>query len=155
MPVFTDCAQAVAETGAQASVLLVGALQLLDAMRDALAAGIRYLVTPTEGMPVSFYVCAVWKKARPNKPCEAFPGVKLPPNTQLRLEQQPIGPAVTNPDTPGWGTVATSPTADLQAVLSNFVTGNTYGTFTYRATLRDPAGTILARSNTFKITWHP
>ena len=52
VPVFADCAQAAGATGAQASVLLVGALQLLDAMRDALATGIRYLVTPTEGMPV-------------------------------------------------------------------------------------------------------
>ena len=52
VPVFADCRDAVAQAGAQASVLLVGAMQLLDAMRDALAAGIRYLVTPTEGMPV-------------------------------------------------------------------------------------------------------
>ena len=51
-PVFADCRQAVAGTGARASVLLVGAMQLLDAMRDAIAAGLRYLVTPTEGMPV-------------------------------------------------------------------------------------------------------
>lgn len=52
LPVFATCKEAVAATGAQASVLLVGALQLLDAMRDAVGAGIRYLVTPTEGMPV-------------------------------------------------------------------------------------------------------
>jgi succinyl-CoA synthetase alpha subunit len=52
VPVFEDCREAVAQVRAQASVLLVGAMQLLDAMRDALAAGIRYLVTPTEGMPV-------------------------------------------------------------------------------------------------------
>ncbi len=52
LPVFPDCKTAVAATGAQASVLLVGALQLLAAMQDAVAAGIRYLVTPTEGMPV-------------------------------------------------------------------------------------------------------
>ena len=52
VPVFTSCADAVARTGARASVLLVGAMQLLEAMRDAVTAGIRYLVTPTEGMPV-------------------------------------------------------------------------------------------------------
>ncbi|MBM3358044.1 MAG: succinate--CoA ligase subunit alpha [Betaproteobacteria bacterium] len=52
VPVFASCEQAVAATGATASVLLVGAMQLLEAMRDALAAGIRYLVTPAEGMPV-------------------------------------------------------------------------------------------------------
>lgn len=52
VPVFADCRKAVAETGATASVLLVGAMQLLGAMHEAVAAGIRYLVTPTEGMPV-------------------------------------------------------------------------------------------------------
>jgi succinyl-CoA synthetase alpha subunit len=52
VPVFAECAEAVEKTGARASVLLVAALQLLDAMRDAVSAGIRYLVTPTEGMPV-------------------------------------------------------------------------------------------------------
>jgi succinyl-CoA synthetase alpha subunit len=52
VPVFPGCAEAVAATGARASVLLVGAMQLLPAMQEAVAAGIRYLVTPTEGMPV-------------------------------------------------------------------------------------------------------
>ena len=52
LPVFAGCREAVKATGAQASVLFVGAMQLLDAMQEALAAGIRYLVTPTEGMPV-------------------------------------------------------------------------------------------------------
>ena len=52
VPVFASCSEAVAKTGATASVLLVGAMQLLDAMKDAIAGGIRYLVTPTEGMPV-------------------------------------------------------------------------------------------------------
>ena len=52
VPVYPGCADAVAATGARASVLLVGAFDLLRAMEDAIAAGIRYLVTPTEGMPV-------------------------------------------------------------------------------------------------------
>ena len=52
VPVFASCKQAVEEAGARASVLLVGAMQLLAAMQDAVAAGIRTLVTPTEGMPV-------------------------------------------------------------------------------------------------------
>ena len=38
-PVFATCADAVAKTGARASVLLVGAMQLLEAMQDAVAAG--------------------------------------------------------------------------------------------------------------------
>ena len=63
LPVFLDCKAAVAATGAQASVLLVGAMQLLAAMQDAVAAGIRYLVTPTEGMPVHDALKA-WRLAR-------------------------------------------------------------------------------------------
>ncbi|MGH8616852.1 MAG: succinate--CoA ligase subunit alpha [Burkholderiales bacterium] len=52
VPVYADCREAVAATGATASVLLVGAMQLLDAIRDAVDAGLQLIVTPTEGMPV-------------------------------------------------------------------------------------------------------
>jgi succinyl-CoA synthetase alpha subunit len=52
IPLFPSCDAAVRATGATASVLLVGAMQLLAAMTEAVEAGIRYLVTPTEGMPV-------------------------------------------------------------------------------------------------------
>ena len=52
VPLFADCAAAVRATGAVASVALVGAFDLLAAIEEALAAGIRYIVTPTEGMPV-------------------------------------------------------------------------------------------------------
>jgi len=52
VPLFADCASAVKATGAVTSVALVGAFDLLSAIEEALAAGIRYIVTPTEGMPV-------------------------------------------------------------------------------------------------------
>lgn len=52
IPVFAGCRDAVAATGATASVLFVGAMQLLGAIREAVEAGIRLIVTPTEGMPV-------------------------------------------------------------------------------------------------------
>ena len=52
IPLFADCAAAVQATGATTSVALVGAFDLLAAIEEALAAGIRYIVTPTEGMPV-------------------------------------------------------------------------------------------------------
>jgi succinyl-CoA synthetase alpha subunit len=52
IPLFPDCASAVKATGATVSVALVGAYDLLDAMREAVAAGIKMIVTPTEGMPV-------------------------------------------------------------------------------------------------------
>ncbi len=52
IPLFPNCADAVRATGATASVAFVGAMQLLGAMQEAVAAGIRYIVTPTEGVPV-------------------------------------------------------------------------------------------------------
>ena len=52
IPVFPDCLSAVKATGATASVALVGAFDLLPAMQDAVSAGINYVVTPTEGIPV-------------------------------------------------------------------------------------------------------
>jgi len=52
VPVFTSCAEAVAASGATASVAFVGADALLGAIREALDAGVKLIVTPTEGMPV-------------------------------------------------------------------------------------------------------
>ena len=52
IPVFADCASAVGATGATTCVTFVGAYDLLAAIKEAVAAGVRYIVTPTEGMPV-------------------------------------------------------------------------------------------------------
>lgn len=52
VPVFASCRDAVAQTRATASVLLVGAEQLLGAIEDAVSADIKLIVTPAEGMPV-------------------------------------------------------------------------------------------------------
>jgi len=52
IPLFADCAQAVAATGARASVALVPPLQTLAAATDALKAGMQLLVTVAEGVPV-------------------------------------------------------------------------------------------------------
>ena len=52
VPLFANCRDAVERTGARASVLFVGAEQLLGAIEEAVAAGIKLVVTPTEGMPI-------------------------------------------------------------------------------------------------------
>jgi len=52
VPVFATCAEAVAETGAEASVLMVPPLAVLPASREALENGVALLVTVAEGMPV-------------------------------------------------------------------------------------------------------
>jgi succinyl-CoA synthetase alpha subunit len=52
VPLYATCAEAVAKTGARASIMFVGADQLLAAIEEVLAAGVELIVTPTEGMPV-------------------------------------------------------------------------------------------------------
>lgn len=51
VPVFATCAEAVAATGAIASVIMAPPLETLAAMQEALAAGIRVAVTVAEGVP--------------------------------------------------------------------------------------------------------
>ena len=85
VPVFANCNQAVEKAGARASVLLVGAMQLLEAMQDAVAAGIRYLVTPTEGMPVHDALKA-WKLCRDTGTIwvgASTPGIAVPGEAKL------------------------------------------------------------------------
>ena len=52
VPVFPDCRSAVEATGATTCVAFVGAYDLSAAMEEAIQAGVRYIVTPTEGVPV-------------------------------------------------------------------------------------------------------
>jgi hypothetical protein len=106
------------------------------------------------GTPTTFYACAVWKQAFPEHSCEAAAGTKLPAGATMRLEQRPVGPALERADSPGWGLVATSEGAALEAVLSNNVSGNRLGTVTYRVTLRNASGRVLARSNELTVDWH-
>jgi succinyl-CoA synthetase alpha subunit len=52
VPVFTSCAEAVARTGARASLVMVPPLGVRAAVEEALAAGIALVVCITEGVPV-------------------------------------------------------------------------------------------------------
>lgn len=104
-----------------------------------------------------FSVCALWNKpagAPWSVVCHADAAAHLPAGTVMRLEQNPIRLALKRDDSPGWGMLAVSDQAELEAVLSNTITGNTYGTLHYRVTLRDSAGKVLATSNTIKLVWH-
>ncbi|HUB12671.1 MAG TPA: ATP-grasp domain-containing protein [Acetobacteraceae bacterium] len=51
VPVFANCAAAVAATGAVASVAMAPAEETLDAVLEAIAAGIKLIVTVAEGIP--------------------------------------------------------------------------------------------------------
>src|SRR6056297_1830317 len=52
MLLYATVAEAVAEAHAEASLLMVPPLAVLPAAREALEAGVRLLVTVTEGIPV-------------------------------------------------------------------------------------------------------
>jgi len=52
VPVFPDCRAAVDATGARVSVIMVPPTGVLAAVEDALAGGIRLMVTVAEGVPV-------------------------------------------------------------------------------------------------------
>jgi len=52
IPVFTDCAAAIAATGAVASIAMVPPADVLRAVTEAVDAGIRLIVTIAEGVPV-------------------------------------------------------------------------------------------------------
>ncbi len=53
IPVYPTCAAAVAAAGAIASVAMVSPLAVASAVKEAIAAGIRLIVTVAEGMPVA------------------------------------------------------------------------------------------------------
>jgi succinyl-CoA synthetase alpha subunit len=57
VPVFQDCAAAVAATGGQVSLAMVPPNGVLAAVEDALSAGIRLIVTVAEGIPVREALC--------------------------------------------------------------------------------------------------
>jgi succinyl-CoA synthetase alpha subunit len=52
VPVFANCAEAVAATGAVASVAMAPPMETLAAVKEALAAGIKLIVTVAEGIPL-------------------------------------------------------------------------------------------------------
>jgi succinyl-CoA synthetase alpha subunit len=49
---FSSCQEAVTQTGAEATITLVPPMDVLNAVREALEAGLQFIVSPTEGMPV-------------------------------------------------------------------------------------------------------
>jgi len=99
IPVFPDCARAVAATGAIVSVALTPPAETLAAARDAFAAGIRLLVTVAEGVPAhdalrigaaARAAGAIWVGA--STPGLAIPGeVKLGFLPDVALRPGPLG----------------------------------------------------------------
>jgi succinyl-CoA synthetase alpha subunit len=99
VPVFKTCAEAVATTGATASVAMVPPLAVLAAIQEAIEAGIKLIVTIAEGMPVTDAVRALeavraagvrW--IGPSTPGLAIPGrLKLGFLPNVSLVPGPLG----------------------------------------------------------------
>jgi succinyl-CoA synthetase alpha subunit len=85
IPVFKTCREAVAATGATASVVFVGAEALLGAIREAVEAGITLVVTPTEGMPVhdALAALALVRQAGVRWIGASTPGMAVPGEAKL------------------------------------------------------------------------
>ena len=85
LPVFRSCADAVRATGALASVALVPPFDVLEAIREAVEAGIRLIVTVTEGMPVADAVRArvIVRQAGARWIGASTPGVAVPGRAKL------------------------------------------------------------------------
>jgi hypothetical protein len=102
----------------------------------------------------TFKVCGVWNWPPDRRFTCLGAGSRLPERTVMRMEQTPIAKALRRDDSPGWGMVGLSTDPVIRAPLSNTETGNKYGTFYYRVTLRDLDGKVLLASNKVAIVWH-
>jgi len=80
-------------------------------------------------------------------------GARLPERTLIRLEQTPIAKAQKRRESPGWGLVGMTDDPVLRVPLTNTVTGDKWGTYYYRVTLRDLSGKVLLTSNRVKLVW--
>ncbi len=85
LPVFRSCAAAVAATGALASVAIVPPLAVLPAIVEAIDAGIKTVVTITEGMPIHDAVAARRTVARAGARWigASTPGMAIPGRMKL------------------------------------------------------------------------
>ncbi len=85
VPVFPDCRAAVAATGAQVSLAMVPPNGVLAAMQDALAAGIKLIVTPAEGVPVhdALRIGRMVKQAGATWVGASTPGLAIPGEIKL------------------------------------------------------------------------
>ena len=85
VPVFPDCRSAVAATGAAVSLAMVPPLGVLTAVEDAIAAGIKLIVTVAEGVPVhdALRIGRIVKQANALWVGASTPGLAIPGEMKL------------------------------------------------------------------------
>lgn len=97
--IFPTCNEAVAATGAEASVIMVPPLSVLAAVTEAVDAGVKLIVSVAEGMPVADAIAALQKVRAagvrwigPSTPGMAIPGrLKLGFLPDVSLSAGPLG----------------------------------------------------------------
>lgn len=97
--IFRSCSEAVAATGAEASVIMVPPLSVLAAVTEAVDAGLKLIVSVAEGMPVADAIAALDKVRAagvrwigPSTPGIAIPGrAKLGFLPDVSLSPGPLG----------------------------------------------------------------
>lgn len=85
VPLFHSCKDAVQNTGALASVIMVQPFDVLAAIEDALIGGIKVIVTVTEGMPVKD-ACIAKQLVEQYRACwigASTPGIAAPGHYKL------------------------------------------------------------------------
>lgn len=102
---------------------------------------------------MEFKLCAVWDWPTVRRFTCLGAGTSLPARTTARMEQSPIGQALKRDDSPGWGMVGLSTDPVIKTPLSNTTTGNKYGAYYYRVTLRNLQGAVLVTSNKVAVVW--
>lgn len=85
IPVFCSCSEAVAETSAIASIIMVPPFDVRAAIKEAVDAGIRLIVSVTEGVPVhdAVYALQLVKEAGVRWIGASTPGVAVPGKLKL------------------------------------------------------------------------
>ncbi len=85
VPCFRTCTEAVAATGAKASVVIVPPLSVLASIREAVEAGIKLIVSITEGMPIhdALKVRALVREAGARWIGASTPGLAIPGKIKL------------------------------------------------------------------------
>ena len=102
----------------------------------------------------AFKVCGVWNWPADGQFTCAGAGSALPARTFLRMEQIAHRESAEAARQPRLGLGGNGLRARAGVPLSNEVTADKWGTFYYRATLRDLAGKVLMTSNKVKLVWH-
>ena len=99
-----------------------------------------------------FTLCAVYNwPAGKAFTCKGA-GAALPERTLIRIEQTPIANSLKRRDS-RWGLAGMVNDPVFRLPLTNTITGDKWGTYYYRATLRDLSGKVLLTSNRVKLVW--